>query len=1043
MKINPFINVPILKDWKLDNTHVAYAFVTYEPSDDTREFDIKDDILKFDKSVDKLLNLLYTTIDALQNILNESTKTLINEVIISLNQLKNLLQNFFGIIISDNSIEANQMLESVWTGFVGMESKIKLLFIETEFILENFFITLKSQLNSEVNALKTRITKTANNITNKLIKSTSSFTGFGFKYTVSLKILELYIGDFDMELVYSDGGLLKCSRFAYIKDLLKEKSALRLIGRKTRFTPLNFFLQSRIGTGIGMAFSLTSPKFIAQLEVYINVLGIKITGDLFFTIDGLYLYIEGNIWNIFLAHVDFSAEVGKNWDTLTFRVKGMFVSKGRKRRQIQTKHSSFNDSYADGLKKAINFVANSTTKRLSQVQVALTTAQKGISTAQSWLDSKQRKVKDANVAFDNAVALLKNANDQLEALKKPYEEALKSLEKAQRNVDNLCKIRSCKIWCIPFLRCKWCSKRGPWGSRIRYPCCSNIKCYFKIPDKFCVIANLACRVIRAAAYDALEIAQTFVRTPMLAFDAAKSLVSKAQVVFDKSRVILDVAESLLNMAKNGLEFAKDVLEAAKLTFDAVKVALGVAVRVLEYVIDIGMKRIVDVKNCGFDVQISTTDIHVFQVSCDVNAFQLGGTTIKIKVNFKNILQSIWNAARATVDALMKSLKNTSIIGRKRREVLFKSNAKMHATLLRKIRDTDTYNESGSFINEGIDVSENISGHSEGIYDDYTSRVLLFKEKCTKITNVMDFMQESFDALHGIINDSMQVIYEMESIKVELHSYTNASLLDNMTLEDVGISKESAENDFNMTNKDLERVVEDTKASVLDDPLLTEINSATDLSLETLDDEMESIEAIQYLDIWLLAINNVTEDYFDETVCKGFMDCVLYSISVLYDLYEDEDVPDIDKIRNIIIDLERILIEMFQNETQHITDMTITMNSVLASILYLNTTNPFCSVAPTIHSNLNNQTIPLSLEAVFICNATGNPSPKFWWLKNEQVLPNENRSRLIISNVTAEHSAVYTCIAGNVVANITSNEAYLYIIDHGNYGSYVIYILRHL
>ncbi|XP_053397078.1 uncharacterized protein LOC128556350 [Mercenaria mercenaria] len=1028
LEINPFKGVPLLGDWVLHNRHIAYVFVNYEVQDIFYDTDIKNDILDLDKSVDRIVKLLTTTVNALDIVFKDTIQAILRDVTTILSSLKTLLQNMLKQLVSGTLMDVKRVLEKVWVTFVNMENIIRIFFDETEFILQELFISFKNLLKTELDALKTKLAKSLNEMTNSLIRLASSFTGFGLKYTVNVKLIGLTLGEIDIELVYSSDSLLQCSRFDNVKEHLKGENALRYIGRVTYPRKLNFFLTCDIGGGIGGAFSTSSQHFVMQVQVFARLLGVNATGDLFITRNGLYLYIEGNIWNIFLAQVDISAEYGKDWNALSFRVKGRFVSKVRNRRQTQTVNSSFKDSYLDGLKKAINFIADTANKRLSQAQTLLTNAQNGFSKAQSWLENMQTKVRNADAAFDKAINSLEAVKKKLDEAKKPFEEAMRKLEKAQKDVDNLCKIKTCKTFCIPGMKCRICHKRV-WGGRVSYPCCSFTKCIIKLPDPLCVLANVACRIVRAAAYLLLELAKIFVRLPMIAFEAAKVAVSVAQVVVDKSRVVLLVAEGLLEMAQIGLEFAKSVLEAAKLALEGVKFALGAAAKVLELVLEVGIKTIIDVRNCGFDVQISTKDLPVFAVFCDVNAFQLGWTTINIKINFKNIAQSVWNAARATIDMLMKQIGNVIGIGRRRREIHFRSTAKIHSSILRNIRDVEKSNTTETYLNESLDIADSIAGLGEDIDDDYASRVLLFEEKCQKISVVMDFMHEAFDSLHTIVNESKQYINEMNSLKGELQQFTTEGLSENMTLDNMGISKEYAESDYNMTEEDLTKAMEETKASIKDDPLLHEITTAANFSMENLDEEMESIGSINFLDNWLVAMANISKEYFNETECKGFNDCVFYAVSVLYDLYEAEEVPDIDNIRSSILDLENVLIELFQNETQAIPDVSIAIDNVTTNVAFLVNMNPFCSLAPVFLSDLYNKTVLSSSEVVFVCNTTGNPYPQYWWLKNEEYIPNENLQQLTFSRVSTDDTGIYKCISGNVVANITSNGAYLSVVAY--------------
>lgn len=109
----------------------------------------------------------------------------------------------------------------------------------------------------------------------------------------------------------------------------------------------------------------------------------------------------------------------------------------------------------------------------------------------------------------------------------------------------------------------------------------------------------------------------------MAFDAAKAAFLAAQFVVDKSRVVLDIASAAFDLAKLGLEQAKLMLDGAKVAIEAVKQVIKIGVSALDFVLKYGSESVVDVRNCGFEVLISTYDKSVFEVHCDVNLFKLG------------------------------------------------------------------------------------------------------------------------------------------------------------------------------------------------------------------------------------------------------------------------------------------------------------------------------------------------------------------------------------------------------------------------------------
>ncbi|XP_060560681.1 uncharacterized protein LOC132720542 isoform X1 [Ruditapes philippinarum] len=1030
LEINPFKDVPFLSEWGVANIHEAYGFVTYEPPQAVVDINIKEDILNFRDILDRLKGRFKIELKKLGIIFRNTTLVIAHDIEVNFESMKRLVNDLLDDILSGDWKAKKRLVEQLWQEYQKVEHRIKLFFDDTEFIAQNAFKNFTNIIKDEIDFVKTNLKNAMEKVTNSLvIKNTreSGYTGFGLKYTTKVQFLGLKLGEFDLEFVDSVEHLFKCSRFDTISKHFEGKKAVRFIGRASRIFVFYVFIKIHLGAGIGGALSADKDKFALQLETYAQFLGMKATTDLFITNKGLYLYMEGNVWDIFLAQLDISAEMKSEWHHIVYKVSGRFLAKSRKRRQIQTRSESFQDSYLDALKKVVNKIADMATKRLSQAQEGLKAAHGGLSKAQDWLEEKKSVVKGANEKFDRAVAALERAKDKLDDAKKPFEEALRKLSAAQRKVDNLCKIRSCKKLCIPGVKCRICRKKVGWV-KIPYPCCRFTSCMIKVPDPICVAANLACRVIRGAAYLALEAAKIFVRVPMLAFDVAKAAVSVAQFVVDKSRVVLDVAVGLLDVAKLGLEFSKGVLEAAKAVLEGVKIAIGVAAKILEFVIDFGLKNLLDVRNCGFNVELSTHDLPVFDIFCDVNAFRLGWKTITIRINFKNLVQSLWNAARATIDMLSKLIGG---FGRRRRELEFKASAKMHA-YIRKIReanfDNGTYRFS-SVSKEFIDIVDEILGFNNHSNTDYESRSIIFKEKCKTTAHVMKFMNDALGSLNEVVYESRKYMDELAILNDQLQQFTIEGLAENMTLDNAGISKEYAERDYNMTEDDLNRALNESKAALADDPLLREINSSASMAMDSMNAEKKSTESINFLEIWLDEMSNISSEYFNASQCNGFKDCVLYAVSELYTSFEDEDIPNVDNIRKAILDLEFILIELFQNQSSLIEESAAAMDSIMSNITFINEANPFCSEAPIFLTELKNQTVLNGTDVLFTCNVTGSPFPNIKWFMEDNLLPNETEMQLVINNVTVNDSGVYRCEVGNVVANLTSANAYLQVFTY--------------
>ncbi|XP_060567616.1 uncharacterized protein LOC132726321 [Ruditapes philippinarum] len=290
------------------------------------------------------------------------------------------------------------------------------------------------------------------------------------------------------------------------------------------------------------------------------------------------------------------------------------------------------------------------------------------------------------------------------------------------------------------------------------------------------------------------------------------------------------------------------------------------------------------------------------------------------------------------------------------------------------------------------------------------------------------MQDAFNYLQEVVNESKAYIGEIDKAKRQIQEFSSINVTaENMTSDSFGISSEYAAVDYNMTQNDIYKAINDTKKAASEDPLLTEIQIAVGGMNKAVDDEIVSLEKIDFRNTWFTSLINMTKDYFNNSECENFQDCIFYSISNLYVLYESENFPNISSIQDSIVDLENLLIEIFQNESFSVIDTSVAYENALFHINKLVSMNLFCSDAPKFVKQLQNQTVLYGSNVTFFCNAAGDPELDFIWLVNDTIIPGESSNVLTVLNVTENDSyEKYNCMAGNIVANITSSDAYISI-----------------
>ena len=1050
--VNPFINVPILQDWIFDFSVEIFAFFMTNPGNHVTpdmQIDFTQDVLGFKNVTLRLHDYLLDLNKALRNFTSNSLTIIFNDAKVKLAEIDKAVKEVLSVVSQRKYTQIPDIVSNLWKNISNFDQAVEHLEDELNQFKNGTIGMTKTFLRNELTYLKERISKVIYKIKNQITNALKDFSGAGFKFRSDLRILGLKLGGIDVELVYSNDALMRCSRFQAVSKLLQGQPALRVLGRGSYEQSLGYFISADIGGGVGFAMAMHSHDMIAQLNAHINILGIKVTGDVFIARDGVRFYIEGNMWDVFYVQLDCHAgSIGRDWHALEFVVKGRLVAKSRKkrhidtriqtlagldvlrktrkRRQTQTDANDFQASYLDALRKVTRNVADIADKRLSQAKVAISKAQEKLTKAQHWLDDKKKDVRKANGAFDSAVRSLDKAKDKLEAAKGPFRRAIEKLNSAQRKVDHLCKIRHCNRVCVPGIKCRICHKKVGWA-KIPYPCCRKTSCMISFPNPLCEVANAACRVVRKVAYAALSVAKAFVRLPMIALDAAKFAVSAAQVVVDKSRIVLKVAEGALEVAKLGLGALKLTLENAKLALEGLKVIIGAAAKVLDFVLKYGLQNLIDVRNCGFMVKLSTVDIAVMDVGCDINAFKLGWQKVEVRINFKNIVQSLWNAAKAAIKGLMHMIGHV-FTGRRRREIEADVTSKMHI-FLRQIRSAadplnatfatlnNTYNTL-SFVNE-------TEGFAEHSITDYDNRVLTFHAKCTGMKRHLSFLQDTLGVLHDIATESKHSLDLADKLHSDADDSSDALVDANFTAENLGINVSYAHH-YNLTGDEIEKALVGAKPTLDNDQHLAELRNMSTFAKEMTNIEVMNMDLGGITETWMLALENITQLHFNDSECADFRDCVLFSISTMYDIYAVGDNANMSTIRIILTDLEDSILDIVGNSSFNVYGIHNATTQIRGDLQLVEDMNIFCTEPPEMVSPIRNVTTVWGGNATFFCKIRSEAEVTYWWYKGDDVIPGESSSVLTVNNVT-ESKDSYRCEAGNVVANISSDKAFVTIV----------------
>ncbi|WAR21145.1 FBLN5-like protein [Mya arenaria] len=840
--------------------------------------------------------------------------------------------------------------------------------------------------------------------------------GIGIKFIGNINLFGLNIAEIDIEILYKTTKDTQCKSIAQKSSILKSNNAVIALGYlKTKIT-LSKFIQMR-EAGFGVIMSLDDwHKIELIFNGQVTILSVDATADILVSGKGIYFHIEAPIFYTFKAQLDVSAEMAKNqrpnWNELHLNIAGKFVADA-------DGDGSFQDSYLSGLINFTKHIADEANARITKAQDYFTNLQRKMTDAQHWLEDKKGKVLSAKSKFDDAIHALEIAKDKLERAKGPFRRAIDKLNAAKDKVDHLCTIKTCSKICVPGLKCSICHKKI-WFVNVPYPCCHFTSFMFSVSNPICVAANLGCRTLRGVAIAALEVAKLGVRIPIAALDVAKAAVSVAQFVVDKAKTVLDIAAGAFSLAQYGLEGAKLLAEGAKLALEVVKKLVELGAKAFSFIIQYGLQSILDVRNCGFEIQMSTADLPVFDVQCEINAFKSGFRKFNIRINFKHPFESIWNSAKSIITTLLKAV--VGITGRSGNQQI---QARASYLIYSALRDVPNNNRDSNIFeicrNKTIETVFDTLGFKEKRNaNDYESRKEIFRGKCAQFTKVHNFLYDSITVLLDMVEDSAQTLANITRMKEhfgELHS-NMSRMVNNASLQDLTINQTVAEEQFNISSSEVKSIIKDSNA-VRDATVLFTNTTEYNKHIES---EMESANNFQVVSRWLLVMNDLASKYFSSKTCVTFSDCTHYSITLLYELFIESNVANKSSSLKCISNFEERFLELVGNKTQNIQDVHEHTQYLVNLLDDMHESDAFCSKPPERLTKLRSQKVFVGGNIHMACNATGSPKPHFEWFKNGRPLKQHKDMVLIIPNASPIDAGMYHCIAGNLVANLTFEEA---------------------
>ncbi|XP_064612926.1 titin-like [Liolophura sinensis] len=212
----------------------------------------------------------------------------------------------------------------------------------------------------------------------------------------------------------------------------------------------------------------------------------------------------------------------------------------------------------------------------------------------------------------------------------------------------------------------------------------------------------------------------------------------------------------------------------------------------------------------------------------------------------------------------------------------------------------------------------------------------------------------------------------------------------------------------------------------DNDLVKESKSATDYVLRGNEEALNSFASAEILPLCRERMENITLELLSTDECSGFYDCVVWSFGEIYQLVDSVDPQLLPRAQQDLPALEEQFYSLFENDTKSFTELVDITTEILNELRLLRADEIFCGTVPEITQDPRNVTVRLGESVTLTCLASSIPEPSYFWFMNEEMYG--TGGSLTLTAVTSEDAGEYVCVAGNHVANVTSNPAIVSVIS---------------
>ncbi|KAL4233097.1 epidermal growth factor-activated receptor [Mactra antiquata] len=1007
----PFDGIPYLKDWFSSNKDWQ-VFVSNTPRQ------IMPDSNRFSKDIFKVPNVLSTIINA---ITTSQTDLMADDELFAISMHIQTGLTIFKSIITDGlqnkwdskDTEAIMYRVVMLRQFFGYADQAFSEFNDLAEFNENENIkALRQTLKNAAIDIGDFIGNTSFSVTDATFLETEDYTKFGFKGNVEFIFLGLNFTSINLELFHSDNHYFNCPKFRPIIEFEdgSGERALRFIGisnsNPVKFGRFISLIDRRLIEG---ALSLHINKTALQFQPVVRMVGVSGYETVYVTsARGLYFTSKRKVWNEFVANINVSADVRKDWIDLKYNLKGRFVQTVGS--NVRPEMDTFKDRYLDTLRNSLNQNLDRTRQRLADAQHNLDKTKTTLTIATKWLEEQEGDIEETYTAFVNAVTELDIAEKKLAELKASHIEAKKALEDAQLDVDNLCKIQKCEDTCMSRRVCQWtksCETCSP------YYFCMNLQCYIRIPDDKCNVANELCKQLREEAYANLNEVDRMVKEVMLEYEDATSNYSFAKLELKRTRELYAAAQDRLKWAHIGFDLADSNVKTAMEYFNNIKKDAKVEEQTLQLISEKGLENLLDVRDCTFEIEIAIADVSVFNVSCEVDALDLGWKKMEFALDFVDIRSSLWSVAQTTVEILLKRFSET--INRKRRSLESKVNSKYHG-FKRITRQTNT-----DSTNDLTDKSLYLNN------EDLFNRTKTFTKNCQIFEFWIDFLHRAFTALYKEANNAYENTLALHKFIGYIYTKINNRNInfDTATLNYLNFNTTVAAREYSLSKADIERIITRFKNNDRTMEKLEMVDRALVISNEIILDTFNKIESVVN---WYFRLNNLTNNL--PIRCFGLSDCIQTSLLNISNLLEGQYYLNAQKDKASIKMIQNNVKKMWTVSIINYEDIAKVFDHCRKEIESLKDSNLFRHTAPTMKEHPKNASVLEGNSVTLSCAADGSTPLAYQWYRDKDLLYNEKKETLVLEDLKiADNGSEVYCIVSNIVAITKSKNAIVTVYVH--------------